>query len=136
MSDVPNESQGSVLVVDDAEVIRRTVTNFLKAEPGIKVLGEASNFQEALSLATALKPDVVLLDIHMPDESEFKPEFVKSQFVHSGARVLAMSLPNPNDDASTVLAESFGAAALLDKTKLCDELVPAILQTRSRASSG
>jgi chemotaxis response regulator CheB len=79
MSDVsaPNESQISVLVVDDAEVIRRTVTNFLKTEPGIKVLGEASNFQEALSLATALKPDVILLDLHMPDELGFKPELVQ-----------------------------------------------------------
>jgi hypothetical protein len=79
---------------------------------------------------------VILLDLHMPDELGFKPELVKSQLSLQGSRVLAMSLPIPNDDACKLLAGSFGAAALLDKANLFDELVPAILQTRSRASSG
>ena len=55
----PNQ-QVSVLVVDDADVIRKTLRNFLKGEPAIKLLGEASNFAEAISLTAALKPDVVL----------------------------------------------------------------------------
>jgi len=42
--------QVSVLVVDDADVIRRTLRNFLKEEPAIKLLGEASNFAEAISM--------------------------------------------------------------------------------------
>jgi len=42
--------QVSVLVVDDADVIRRTLRNFLKEEPVIKLLGEASNFAEAISM--------------------------------------------------------------------------------------
>jgi DNA-binding NarL/FixJ family response regulator len=79
MSDVVKESPIGVLLVDDAEVIRRTVKNFLATESAIKVLGEASNFREALSQAKALKPDVILLDLHMPDQVEFKPELIKSQ---------------------------------------------------------
>jgi PleD family two-component response regulator len=58
---VPNPSQQvSVLVVDDADVIRRTLRNFLKGEPAIKLLGEASNFAEAISMTAALQPDVIL----------------------------------------------------------------------------
>ena len=133
---VPNPSQQvSVLVVDDADVIRRTLRNFLKEEPAIKLLGEASNFAEAISMTAALKPDVILLDLHMPDDRSFNPEFVKANL--SGARVLAMSLSSDyeSEDETRLLAESFGAVTTLDKAKLYDELVPAILQTRSRASS-
>jgi chemotaxis response regulator CheB len=87
----PSPSQQvSVLVVDDADVIRKTLRDFLKGEPAIKLLGEASNFAEAISMTAALKPDVVLLDLHMPDDHSFNPEFVKANL--SGARVLAMSL--------------------------------------------
>jgi hypothetical protein len=42
-----------------------------------------------------------------------------------------MSLPNNDDDECKSLAESFDAAALLDKANLCDQLIPAILQTRN-----
>jgi len=121
--------QVSVLVVDHADVIRRTLRDFLKGEPAIKVLGEASNFAEAISMTAALKPDVILLDLHMPDDGSFKPEFVKANL--SGARVLAMSLSGDyaNEEDIRLLAENFGAVKTLDKAKLCDELIPAILQT-------
>jgi chemotaxis response regulator CheB len=88
---VPSPSQQvSVLVVDDADVIRKTLRNFLKEEPAIRLLGEASNFADAISMTAALKPDVILLDLHMPDDRLLDPEFVKANL--SGARVLAMSL--------------------------------------------
>ena len=127
---VPNPSQQvSVLVVDDADVIRRTLRDFLKGEPAIKVLGEASNFAEAISMTGALKPDVILLDLHMPDDRSFNPEFVKENF--SGARVLAMSLSSDYESEEDIrhMAEGFGAVTMLDKAKLHDELIPAILQT-------
>ncbi len=121
--------QVSVLVADDADVIRRTLRSFLREEPAIKLLGEASNFAEAISMTAALKPDVILLDLHMPDGHSFKPEFVKANL--SGARVLAMSLSGDyaSEEDIRLLAENFGAVRTLDKAKLCDELVPAILQT-------
>jgi CheY-like chemotaxis protein len=117
------------LVVDDADVIRKTLMNFLKGERAIKLLGEASNFAEAISMTAALKPDVVLLDLHMPDDHSFNTEFVKANL--SGARVLAMSLSGDyaSEEDIRLLAENFGAVRTLDKAKLCDELIPAILQT-------
>jgi chemotaxis response regulator CheB len=129
---VPNPSQQvSVLVVDDADVIRKTLRSFLKEEPAIKLLGEASNFSEAISMTVALKPDVILLDVHMPDNCSFNPEFVKANL--SGARVLAMSLSSDDEseEETRLLAESFGAVRMLDKAKLYDQLIPAILQTEN-----
>jgi chemotaxis response regulator CheB len=129
---VPSPSQPvTLLVADDAEVIRRTVRNFLKEEPGIRVLGEASNFAETISMTAALKPDVILIDLHMPDVRSFNAEFVKANL--SGARVLAMSLLSDYEskEETRVLAENYGAVRTLDKAKLCDELIPAILQTEN-----
>ena len=128
---VPSPSQQvSVLVVDDADVIRKTLRNFLKEEPAIR-LGEASNFADAISMPAALKPDVLLLDLHMPDDRSLDPEFVKANL--SGARVLAMSLLSDfeSEEEIRLLAENYGALRVLDKAKLCDELIPAILQTET-----
>jgi chemotaxis response regulator CheB len=92
-------------------------------------LGEASNFAEAIAMKAALKPDVILLDLHLRDEHSLNPEFVKANLF--GTRVLAMSLlcDYESEDETRFLAESFGAVRILDKAKLCDELIPAILQT-------
>jgi chemotaxis response regulator CheB len=121
--------QVALLIADDADVIRKTLRNFLKGEPAIKLLGEASNLAETISMTAALKPDVILLDLHMPDVHSFDPVLVKANL--SGARVLAMSLLSDfeSEEETRVLAERFGAVTTLDKAKLSDELVPAILQT-------
>jgi chemotaxis response regulator CheB len=129
---VPSPSQQvTLLVADDADVIRKTLRNFLKEEPAIKLLGEASNFSETISMMADLKPDVILLDLHMPDDHSFNPEFVKTKL--SGARVLAMSFSSnyESEEETRLLAESFGAVTMLDKAKLYDELIPAILQTQN-----
>jgi len=129
---VPSPSQQvTLLVADDADVIRKTLRNFLKGEPAIKLLGEASSFAETISMTAALKPDVILLDLHMPDDRFFNPEFVKANL--SGARVLAMSLLSDfeSEEEIRLLAENYGALRVLDKAKLCDELIPAILQTET-----
>jgi DNA-binding NarL/FixJ family response regulator len=55
-----------VLLVDDQEIVRRGLTTILKYAPGIEVAGEAGDGEEAVSLAHALQPDVVLMDLKMP----------------------------------------------------------------------
>jgi chemotaxis response regulator CheB len=118
-----------VLLADDAAVIRNSVSRLLESEPAIKLMGVAENFSQTLQMAASLRPDVVLLDLHMPDGGAFEPAFVKSQLALSGARVLCMSLSSGEDDEeSRVLAESFGAVTLLDKAEFGRQLIPAILQ--------
>ena len=56
-----------VLVVDDHDVVRGLLCRLLQAEPDFNVIGEAVNGAEALLKAQRLQPDVILLDINLPD---------------------------------------------------------------------
>ncbi|MBT2488151.1 response regulator transcription factor [Streptomyces sp. ISL-96] len=56
----------TVLVVDDQDLIRAGLAALLRAAPGIEVAGEAANGEEAVRLASALRPEVILMDIRMP----------------------------------------------------------------------
>jgi len=55
-----------VLVVDDEEPARERLRQLLAAVPGLEVIGEAANGEQAIERIGELKPDVVLLDIQMP----------------------------------------------------------------------
>ncbi len=56
----------SVLLTDDHQVVRQGIRMVLELDPDLKVVGEASNGEEALRQARRLKPDVVLMDLVMP----------------------------------------------------------------------
>ena len=107
----PNQ-QVTLLVVNDAAVIRKTLRDFLEEEPAIKLLGEARNFAEAISMTAALKPDAILLDLHIPNECPYKPAFVKANL--SASRVLAMSLSGDYESELEIrsTAESFQNRAI------------------------
>ncbi len=55
-----------VLLVDDQQIVRQGLATILRYTPGIEIVGEAGDGEEAVSLATALHPDVVLMDLKMP----------------------------------------------------------------------
>ena len=56
-----------VLLVDDYEVVRRGLRGFLELLPEIEIVGEASNGREAVDAAYRLQPDVILMDLVMPE---------------------------------------------------------------------
>ena len=56
-----------VLLVDDQALVRAGFRMILKAEPGIEVAAEASDGAEAVELAAELRPDIVLMDVRMPE---------------------------------------------------------------------
>ena len=56
-----------VLVVDDSIVVRRVVTEVIDAQEDMEVVGSASNGRIALTKMAQLKPDMVILDIEMPE---------------------------------------------------------------------
>lgn len=56
-----------VAIADDQQLIRAGFRSLLEAEPDIQIVGEAGSGAEAVSLVTATRPDVVLMDIRMPD---------------------------------------------------------------------
>lgn len=56
----------TVLVADDQQLVRGGFTVMLDGEPGISVVGEAGNGQQAVVMARELRPTIVLMDIRMP----------------------------------------------------------------------
>jgi DNA-binding NarL/FixJ family response regulator len=123
-----------VLLADDSDIVRRVIRQILSAQSAIAIVGEAVNFAQAIQMASELEPHVIVLDLHMPDESKIPPREVRTHLNH-GSRVLAVSVSN--DDDSEEIAESLGAAVFLDKMDLAHTLIPAIMQfepTRSAAA--
>jgi DNA-binding NarL/FixJ family response regulator len=113
-----------VLLADDTDLMRHAIRKLITEEPRIELVGEASNFGQAMQLIADHKPQVLLLDLHLAEKREFNPALVKSQLA-SVENVLAVSFSN--DAEAEALAESYGAKLLLDKMKLFNQLIPTIL---------
>src|ERR1700689_2228871 len=64
---MPQPAKKRVLIVDDAVVVRKTLSDAVARDPDLEVAGTASNGRFALAKFPALKPDIVLLDIEMPE---------------------------------------------------------------------
>src|SRR3990172_4362563 len=58
-----------VLIVDDHEVVREGLRTLLTRRDGMEVVGQAANVQEALAEAAKMKPDVIVMDVRLPDGS-------------------------------------------------------------------
>jgi DNA-binding NarL/FixJ family response regulator len=121
-----------VLLADDSEIVRRGMRQLLMAQPGIEIVAECSDFAQTIKMTRDLNPQLVILDLHMPDESNFPPQDVKSQ-LNPDVRVLAISFAN--DEETKDLAESIGAAVLLDKIDLAHRLIPTIMQLSRDAAA-
>ncbi|HXM94372.1 MAG TPA: response regulator [Candidatus Dormibacteraeota bacterium] len=117
-----------VLFADDTEFIRRAIRNLLNGEPKIRIVGEAVTFAQTIQMIEDLRPEVVIMDLHMPDGEAVTPEQVKSRLTTASV-LLAISIWN--DAETKALAASFGAVQLLDKAKLGTELIPAIVASTS-----
>jgi DNA-binding NarL/FixJ family response regulator len=113
-----------VFLADDAEVMRKAIRRLLSDREDISVVGEASNFRETIEKTSELHPDLIILDLNLPDRNHIAPSEAKRLL--NGAKVLAITLGTENLDEE--LLDSVGAFRLLDKAELANELIPAILE--------
>lgn len=127
--DVIIASMPTLLLADDSELIRKTVRKLLATEPAIQIVGEATTFAETIEKAADLKPDVLLLDLHMPDDRNLDPAYIKAHLrpLGSAIKIIGISLSGNDDDEARDLAASLGASTVLDKSRFYEELIAAIL---------
>ena len=95
-----------VMVVDDHGVVREGLRRVLEGHPGFRVVAETGNSADVLSLVSAHKPDVVVLDVNMPGESGLKVA-AKLHTEHPEVRVLVLSM----HEHAEYVAESVRAGA-------------------------
>jgi DNA-binding NarL/FixJ family response regulator len=112
-----------VLLADDSAIMLEALRKLLSDEPQIRIVGEASTFAAAMQMIADFKPDVLLLDLHMPQKRGLHVPLVKAQ-LSCVEYTLAISFAN--DEEAKSLAASYGAVALLDKMSLYSQLMPAI----------
>lgn len=112
-----------LVVADDHKIVREGLRSLLEREPGIDVAAEADNGREAMKLAVELKPDVVLMDLSMPDMNGIEATRRIAE-TSGGSRVLALSMHS--DKRFVVEALAAGAKGYLLKDCASEELVGAI----------
>ena len=117
----------SVLVVDDQAMVRAGFSAILDAQDDIRVLGQAADGAEAITKARSLRPDVVLMDVRMPNLNgiEATRELVNpSRGEPHVPRILVLTTFDADDYVYDALAA--GASGFLLKDALPDELVQAV----------
>jgi DNA-binding NarL/FixJ family response regulator len=113
----------TVLLVDDQELIRRGLRMVLEEEPGLRVVGEAADGEQAVRICATLRPDVVVMDVRMPglDGVEATRRIVAA---HPGTQVLVLTTFDLDEYAFAALRH--GASGFLLKDVPPSELARAI----------
>ncbi|MGW0662808.1 response regulator [Streptodolium elevatio] len=114
-----------VLLCDDHTVVRAGLLALLASAPGIEVVGEAATGEEALAAAAKLRPDVVLMDLHLGTGIDGIETTRRIVAEIPGTRVLVLT--TYDTDADVTRAVEAGATGYLLKAERPDELFAAIL---------
>ncbi|MGY1709987.1 response regulator [Geodermatophilus sp. SYSU D00758] len=120
---MPADGLVRVFLVDDHEVVRRGVADLLQEDPSIRVVGEAGSVAEALARVPAVRPDVTVVDMRLPDGDGAEVCRALRARV-PGARFLVLtSYPDPEAVAAAVAA---GASGYLLKQVRGQALISAV----------
>jgi len=112
-----------VLIVDDHAVVRKGIQMFLSTEPSIRVVAEAEDGQEAIRQAKSLQPDVVLMDLVMPQEDGIE---AIAEIKRCVLNIKVIALTSFKDEAKFKAAIEAGADGYLLKDADGDSLLQAI----------
>jgi two-component system, NarL family, nitrate/nitrite response regulator NarL len=112
-----------VLLVDDHAVVRTALRMLIQSQPGLTMVGEAGNREDALGLSAREMPDIILLDLELDGESglDFLPELLNTS---PGSRIIILT--GVRDMEVLHRAVSLGAMGVVGKDNAVDVLIGAI----------
>ena len=113
-----------VLVADDNDLVREVIVKMLRSEPGIDVIGEARDGEEAVRQAHALHPDVVIMDLSMPKMNGIEATR-KLRAELPELKVIGLSAYDRADDRTSAI-RAVGAVDCVVKGSSGQELIAAI----------
>jgi DNA-binding NarL/FixJ family response regulator len=108
----PSHGLYRILIVDDAPAVRESLSWLLVDEPGVTVVGDAADGSEAMRQALSLNPDLVILDIELPDTDGF---IVTRQLKALPRPPLVVLLSIHSDDLSRQRGVQAGCDAFVEK---------------------
>ena len=118
-------------IVDDHEIARESLQNMLSDEPDIEIVGEAANGRQALLLCSRLRPDLILMDVRMPEmDGLAATKEVKQRYPEISVMMLTMH-ENPDYLLEALRA---GAAGYVLKDAPQEEIIEAVRRVRNGES--
>ena len=114
-----------IMAVDDNHRFRETLKHHLQQEPEVTVVGEACNGEEAVQLATELKPDLVLMDISMPRVNGLA---AAKEIKNARPETKVIILSIHKEQAYFTAAKEAGSDGYVVKGDLATALLPTIRQ--------
>src|SRR5215208_4537223 len=126
----PNHARGltRLAIVDDHELARESLQNMLSDEIDIEIVGEAANGRQALLLCSRLRPDLILMDVRMPEmDGLAATKEVKERYPETSVMMLTMH-ENPDYLLEALKA---GAAGYVLKDAPQEEIIEAVRRVRN-----
>lgn len=123
--------QIQLLIVDDSEPFRVGLRALIKSESSMALAGEAINGQQAITLAEQLQPDVILMDLHMPEVNGID---ATRQIIHTSPHIAILVLTMVDNDESLFAAMQAGARGYLLKGASKSEILRAIRDVAAGAA--
>lgn len=116
-------TQLKILIADDHPIFRRGLCDVIQADVGLRLVGQASNGEEALKLVDELRPDIAILDIHMPKLTGLQAarKLVENK---SGVKIVLLTMHEDEDLLSKAL--NLGIQAYVLKENAVEDLIAAV----------
>lgn len=121
----------NVLIVDDHPLFRKGLKAELSSQPNIEIVGEAGDAETALNIAKKIRPNVIILDINLPDKSGIEIAREINSF-NKEMKIIFLTMYNEEDLFNA--AFDAGASAYLLKENAVDEVLTAVTEVNDGAN--
>lgn len=112
-----------ILIADDHEIVRKSIIAMLALEPDMELVGTATSGREAIELAVSTRPDVIIMDVSMPELDGIRAAGeIKARGLPSSVVILSMHY----NSTLVQQARKNGASAYITKQTVGRDLIPAI----------